>query len=55
MEAVATKSAVASSEMSTIDARCGLYDFIRLPVMSRICIIPAWVPRAWRNKVNVRI
>ena len=41
IEAVATKSAVASSEMSTTDARWGLYDFMRLPVMSRICMIPA--------------
>lgn len=36
MEAVATKSAVTSNEISTTDARWGLYDFIRLPERSRM-------------------
>jgi len=36
IEAVDTKSAVMSTEISLTDARWGLYDLMRLPLRSRI-------------------
>ena len=46
IDAVATKSAVASIEISTMDAMWGLYDLSRLPVRSRMCTMPPCVPKA---------
>ena len=46
MDAVATKSPVASIEISTMDAMWGLYDFRRLPARSRMCTMPPCVPKA---------
>jgi hypothetical protein len=47
MDAVPTKSAVSSIHISTMEARCGLYDLIRLPFRSRMCTIPPCVPSAF--------
>lgn len=49
IEAVPTKSDVLSIHMSITDAMCGLYDFIRFPVRSRMCTMPLCVPRAYMD------